>query len=228
MGDEFYSEKSIRLPDTFWCYDPLERNPAVKASPASQNGFVTFGCLNATRKINDRTLKLWSKVLAAVGNSRLIMMYAPGEGRGRVLEKLGVPADRVDFVPFQTRQDYRDMYHRIDVGLDTLPYNGHTTSLDSFWMGVPVVTRVGDTVVGRAGWSQLNNLGLTELAGRTDEEFVHIAANLAGDIPRPAHLRATMRGRMEKSPLMDGPRFARNMEAAYRRMWVDWCRTGKP
>jgi protein O-GlcNAc transferase len=92
------------------------------------------------------------------------------------------------------------------------------------WMGVPVVTRVGETVVGRAGWSLMHNLDLTELVARTDDQFVQIAVELAGDLNRLGNLRATLRARMEQSPLMDSARFARNMEAAYRRMWQAWCR----
>ena len=95
----------------------------------------------------------------------------------------GIDPGRVEFIPRQSRRDYLELYHRIDVGLDSFPYNGHTTSLDSFWMGVPVVTLVGQTAVARAGWSQLSNLGLTELAGQTPGQFVSIAAELAGDLP---------------------------------------------
>jgi predicted O-linked N-acetylglucosamine transferase (SPINDLY family) len=90
-------------------------------------------------------------------------------------------------------------------------------------MGVPVLTRVGESVVGRAGWSLLHNLGLTELVAHSDEQFVSQAVKLTGDLSRLAHLRATLRQRMEQSPLMDGPRFTRNVEAAYRRMWQAWC-----
>jgi protein O-GlcNAc transferase len=227
-GDHYYSEKSFRLPDTFWCYHPLRFEPPVNELPALRRGFVTFGCLNVSRKITDRTLELWAPVLAAVKDSRLIMLYPPGETRKRILGRLGVPAERVEFVPFQEALQYRQTYHRIDIGLDTLPYNGHTTSLDAFWMGVPVVTRIGSTVVGRAGWSQLNNLGLAELAANSDREFVDIVLNLAGNLPKLAELRAGLRQRIEKSPLMDGARFARNIEAAYRRMWTDWIRSTPP
>ncbi len=196
--------------------------------PALKSGFVTFGCLNISRKITDRTLELWAPVLAAVSGSRLVMLYPPGETRKRILSRLGVSAERVEFVPFQEALQYRQTYHRIDIGLDTLPYNGHTTSLDAFWMGVPVVTRVGETVVGRAGWSQLNNLGLAELAARSDREFIDIAVSLAGNLSKLAELRSGLRRRIEKSPLMDGPRFARNVESAYRRMWAQWIRSAEP
>ena len=140
-----------------------------------------------------------------------------------LLQGEGISPDRIELIAFRPRPQYLELYHRIDVGLDTFPYNGHTTSLDSFWMGVPVITLVGKTVVGRAGLSQLTNLGLTELIARTPEQYVQIAAELAGDLPRLAELRRTLRARMQASPLMDGPRFARNVEAAYRQMWRNWC-----
>ena len=121
------------------------------------------------------------------------------------------------------RPEYLKLYQQIDIGLDTLPYNGHTTSLDSYFMGVPVVTLVGQTVVGRAGLSQLTNLGLPELIGRTAGG---ICADRRGTGRRPGaagRLRATLRGRMQASPLMDAPAFARGIEAAYRQMWRQWC-----
>jgi predicted O-linked N-acetylglucosamine transferase (SPINDLY family) len=113
-----------------------------------------------------------------------------------------------------------ELYQQIDIGLDTAPYNGHTTSLDSYFMGVPVVTLVGRTVVGRAGLSQLTNLRMPELIARTDEEYLHITRDLACDLGRLAGIRAALRGRMQASPLMDGAAFARGLEAAYREMWT--------
>jgi predicted O-linked N-acetylglucosamine transferase (SPINDLY family) len=115
-------------------------------------------------------------------------------------------------------------YKRIDICLDTLPANGHTTSLDSYWMGVPVITLVGPTVEGRAGWSQLNNLKLTELAARDENGFVNIATEWANDLSRLGELRRTLRERMRNSPIMDAKLFARNVESAYRLMWHAWCR----
>jgi predicted O-linked N-acetylglucosamine transferase (SPINDLY family) len=93
------------------------------------------------------------------------------------------------------------------------------------WMGVPVITLVGATAVGRAGFSQLSNLGLQTLVANTQEQFVRIAATLANDLPRLAELRASMRQRMQQSPLTDAKRFARNVESAYRQMWRTWCQT---
>ena len=216
------------MPDSFWCYDPLDGQPAVNALPAAERGYITFGCLNNFCKVNPPVLKIWARVLTAVPRSRLVILAGEGTHRQHALDLLaeeGVRCDRVKFVPHQPRQQYLKYYHGIDIGLDTVPYNGHTTSLDSLWMGVPVVTLVGPTVVGRAGLSQLMNLGLPKLIAASPEQYVYIAAELAGDPPRLRALRATLRKRMRASPLMDAPRFARNIEAAYRAMW-QWCATG--
>ncbi len=229
FSDHFYSETSIRLPDTFWCYDPRSTEPAVDALPAQSNGHVTFGCLNNFCKVNEQVLQLWAQVLKTVDRSRLMVLCPEGEHRQRLLDLLqreGIQPDRIEFAARRPRLQYLELYRRIDIGLDSLPYNGHTTSLDSFWMGVPVVTLVGKTVVGRAGLSQSTNLGLPELIAQTPQQYVQIAADLANDLPRLAELRRTLRGRMQASPLMDAGRFARNMEAAYRQMWRNWCATG--
>jgi predicted O-linked N-acetylglucosamine transferase (SPINDLY family) len=224
--DSWYSETSIRLRDTFWCYDPLTAEPRPGPLPALSNGYVTFGSLNNFCKVTPAVLALWAQVLNAVPGSRLLLLAQPGSHRQRVLEHLGeagVEPGRVAFAAFQPRLDYLALHQKVDLCLDTFPYNGHTTSLDAYWMGVPVVTRLGGTVVGRAGWSQLCNLDLRELAADSDPDFVRIATGLAGDLPRLAALRAGLRARMEASPLMDGPRFTRSMELAFREMWRHWC-----
>lgn len=223
---EWYAETSLRLPDTFWCYTPLEGAPDPGPLPALATGRVTFGCLNNFCKVNGSTLDRWARVLGAIPRARLLLLAPAGNAREWVaarLEAQGVARDRVEFVPFLPRSDYLATHRRIDIGLDTLPYNGHTTSLDACWMGVPVVTQVGTTVAGRAGWSQLNNLGLPELAASTPDEFVALATRLASDLPRLTVLRAELRGRMQRSPLMDAARFTRGVEAAFREMWRRWC-----
>jgi protein O-GlcNAc transferase len=225
-SDTHYTERSLRLPDSFWCYDPLTDEPAVNTLPALTADTLTLGCLNNPCKLTDRTLAMWGAVLREVAHARLLLMAPAGNARQnlvRRMERQGIDMQRVGFVPFQPRADYLRTYHQIDLGLDTFPYNGHTTSLDSLWMGVPVVTRVGATAVGRGGLSQLVNLGLGELAAYSDEEFVRIAVELSADRTRLANLRQGLRTRMEQSPLMDGARFTRNVEAAYRHMWREWC-----
>jgi predicted O-linked N-acetylglucosamine transferase (SPINDLY family) len=226
LGGDNYAEQSYRLPHSFWCYDPQGDEPEVAPPAVLQNGFITFGCLNNFCKVNDEVLELWAKVLGAVEGSRLLLLAKKGSHQQQTLDFLaqrGIAAARVEFVSPLPRSEYLALYHRIDIGLDTFPYNGHTTSLDSFWMGVAVVTLVGRTVVGRAGYSQLTNLGLAWLTATTPEEYVRIAADLAGDLPRLKDLRAGLRERMRRSPLTDARGFAQAIEQAYRDMWRTWC-----
>ena len=233
-NERFHLEESIRLPHSFWCYDPkgmnVEERFDVTPLPANSSGFITFGCLNSFHKINTTCLDLWGKVMAAVPRSRLILMAPIGGTRQWVrehLQKYRVEGNRIEFVNRQGHGDYLRTYHRIDLGLDTIPYNGHTTSLDSLWMGVPVVTLIGKTVVGRAGLSQLTNLGLAHLAANSAEEFVALATSVAADLPALAALRQGLRQRMKQSPLTDGVGFARAIEEAYRQMWRTWCARGQ-
>jgi predicted O-linked N-acetylglucosamine transferase (SPINDLY family) len=228
LDDACYSEESYRLPHSFWCFDPQSEEPAVGALPASKNGFVTFGCLNNFCKTNDDVFNLWAQVLREAPKSRLVLLAKEGSHRQRTVNFFadkGIGAGRVSFFSPQPRHQYLALYNEIDIGLDTLPYNGHSTSLDSFWMGVPVVTLIGKTVVGRAGLSQLTNLGLPELAADTPKRFVETAVTMAGDFSRLTALRSSMRRRMKSSPLMDAERFARGIEQAYRTMWQKWCAT---
>jgi len=219
-------KERVVLIDSFWCYDPCGIEVEVKGQPANENATVAFGCLNNFCKVNEQTLKLWARVLGKAKDSRFIMRSPGGSHRRRTLEifaREGVAGGRVEFVKSSPRRQYLEMYHRLDIVLDTFPYNGHTTSLDALWMGVPVVSLAGKTPVSRAGLSQLNHVGLPELAAHSEEEYARIAVDLASNLPRLAQLRATLRQRMETSVLMDGRRFARNMEAAYRSMWQRWC-----
>ena len=228
LCDGDYSEKSIRLPETFFIYDPLTDQPTVNELPALHSGYITFGCLNSYTKVNDDCLRLWADVLQAVPDSRLLLMAPPGDPRRRaaaLLQSRGVDFSRIQFVDRQPRLQYFQLYNRIDIGLDTVPYNGHTTSMDALWMGVPVVTLIGKTAAGRAGWSLCCNLTLRELAAHTPQQFVQIATKLAAGLPALASLRQSLRNRMQSSPLMDGQEFAKGVEAAYRRIWKKWCET---
>ncbi|WP_321791011.1 tetratricopeptide repeat protein [Caballeronia sp. J97] len=226
--DACYSERSIRLPDTFWCYDARVSSPdapSVGPLPARENGYVTFGCLNNPCKASDRTLRMWAAVLAKVPDARFVLL-APHGARERFRERLSaVGADplRIEWLDYQPRAAYLRTYHRIDIGLDTFPYNGHTTSLDALWMGVPVPSRAGETAVSRAGFSLLMNLGLGDLVAHDDDAYVDIVSRLAHDLPRLTELRESLRTRLEASTMMDGQRFTRHLEDAYRQMWREWC-----
>ena len=224
-----YSEETWRLPETFWCYAPGPV-PEPAPPPALQAGYITFGSLNNFHKSSPAVLNLWARILKEVPNSRLIVHSKPGSHLKELHKEftpLGIAEDRIEFVGKQSREKYIDTYARIDIALDSFPYGGGITTCDALFMGVPVVSLSGKTAVGRAGRSILSNVGLPELIAQTPEEYVQIAVKLAGDLPRLAELRQILRQRMRASPLLDAPRFARNMEAAYRDMWRKWCESGK-
>ncbi len=226
--ESFYSEKTIRLPRTYWCYQPGIATPDINLLPAHEHGHVTFGCLNNFCKVNELTLAAWARILGAVPSSRLLLHAPDGSHRQRVRGRLrqdGIEPDRVRFVGRVSLPDYFRLHHGIDIALDTFPYAGGTTTCDALWMGVPVASVAGKTAVGRAGMSILSNVGLPELVADSEEGYVRIAHNLANDLPRLSKLRSTLRRRMERSPLMDAPRHARDIEAAYGEMWRRWCAT---
>jgi predicted O-linked N-acetylglucosamine transferase (SPINDLY family) len=183
--------------------------------------------LNNFCKASAGALDAWMQVLRAIPDSKLILHAREGSHRQRtkdLLESQGIDPDRLTFVGWLPFYDYFKLYQQIDIGLDPFPCNGGTTTCNALWMGVPVVTLAGRTAVGRGGVSVLRNIGLPELIAKTPREYVEIATKLAGDLDRLAELRQTMRARMEVSPLMDAARFARNVEEAYRQMWLNWCR----
>jgi predicted O-linked N-acetylglucosamine transferase (SPINDLY family) len=220
---------NVFLIDSFWCYDPCGIDVAINEPPLEENGCVTFGSLNNFCKITEPMLKLWARVLAQSENSRLLLLAHPGSHRQRIIDLLtreGVEPHRVEFFDWRARRAYLELYQRLDIVLDPFPYGGHTTTLDALWMGVPVVSLAGAPPVSRAGWSILANLGLPELAAFSEEDYVRIATDLARDPARLSDLRRTLRSRMETSVLMDAPRFARNIESAYRAMWRQWCAKG--
>ncbi|HEX6766984.1 MAG TPA: tetratricopeptide repeat protein [Polyangiaceae bacterium] len=228
-NDGVYSEESVRLRETFWCYEPRAKGLEPGPLPAGEDRVVTFGCLNTFCKVHDGVIDLFARVLRGVAGSRMVILAPAGETRRRVaahFARKGVDEQRITFVGRVPRREYLMRYREIDLCLDTFPYNGHTTSLDAFWMGAPVVTLVGDTVVGRAGLSQAMNLGLPELIARTPDEYVERAVALAKDRSKLAALRAGLRARMESSPLMDSKRFTENVEAAYRSLWRRYCASG--
>jgi predicted O-linked N-acetylglucosamine transferase (SPINDLY family) len=135
----------------------------------------------------------------------------------------GVAPERVAFGGRVSRREYLERYRRIDIGLDTFPFTGATTSLDAMWMGVPVMTLTGGTSLHRAGTCLAINLGLPELVASSEAEFVAKAVALASDLPHLAQLRAELRTHLEASPLGDAPRFARHLEAAFRTAWRRYC-----
>jgi predicted O-linked N-acetylglucosamine transferase (SPINDLY family) len=226
QADEFYTERSVRLPESYWCYQSVPQAPSVNGLPVAKTGHITFGCLNNFCKVTLPALATWCEVMRAVPRSKLVLHAHPGRHRQRIADfflQQQIAPDRVMFVKQLPMVDYFALYHQIDMALDPFPYCGGTTTCDALWMGVPVVSLAGQTAVGRGGLSILSIVGLPELAARDVGHYVRIAVDLANDPDRLQALRSSLRERVRTSPLMDAPRFARNIEIAYRDMWKRWC-----
>jgi protein O-GlcNAc transferase len=232
-SEAFHTEKLVRLPRGFLCYQPPRDAPPVGPAPASQTGVVTFASFNSLAKITPAMLGLWARILLQVPESRLILKSHNGLSdeatRKRLLDILsaaGVDPQRVEMHGrIATPRAHLEFYHRVDIALDTYPYNGTTTTCEAIWMGVPVVTLAGRPHVSRVGVSLLMQIGLPEMIAEAPDGYVRKAAKLATDLRLLAQLRSNLRQKMSASPLMDGAGFARNVETAYRQMWRTWCQT---
>ncbi len=226
-SEMFHTERIARLPDTYWCYGPAEETPEVSGLPVLESGRITFGSLNSFAKINEDVMALWSGLLAAVPDSRLAVLIVGGAaGSPSAVERFarhGISPDRLIIFDVRPRNEYLKLYQQIDIALDPFPYGGHTTSLDALWMGVPLVSLVGSTAVGRAGVTMLTHVALQELLAETPDEYVRIAVELARDRQRLSSIRSSLRARMLASLLTDPVRYTRNLESLYRFMWRDWC-----
>ncbi len=230
--DALHTEKLWRLPTTFFCYQPSTYAPPVGPSPAASNGYVTFGSVNAFTKVTPQVLETWAEILRRVPEARLVIRADMTESlHARLRETfagLGIAPDRLELVNRLPRPKYLELIARLDVALDPFPFNGHTTTCDCLWQGVPVVTLSGQSYVSRFGGSGLATLGLTELITHSPDEYIQTAVALANDHERLADYRSTLRERMAASPLLDFKTFTANLEAAYRQMWRQWCDQQQP
>lgn len=231
ITDRYYTEQLIRLPESFSCYHPPQGCPKVSRLPALSTGVITFGSFNNLAKVTQNVIEVWSRILQKVKNSRL-MLKTDALSEDAVRKKIlmafkdqGIDENQLLLLGSDPSQlEHLQRYSMVDVALDTFPYNGTTTTCEALWMGVPVVTLEGEAHVSRVGVSQMNNLGLPELIAVTEDEYVDVAAQLAAELDLLSQMRMSLRERMSASPLMNSPRFTRYLEAAYRKMWIDWCR----
>ena len=234
-ADDQYSERLFRMQTLFCCYRPQIRNPLwryqpayeVSASPALANGYITFGSCNNLGKLTDEVLTLWGQLLEKLPTARLLI-------EGKNLEytdfrtayeqrcaTAGIPLDRLILVPIDVRNQYLT-YHRIDIALDPFPLTGGTTTFDLLWMGLPLVSMVGDSFKSRLSTGILAYLGKTEWLANTPEEYLDIATRLAGDVDALNAQRLAQRDQVEHSPLMDENAFNREFGNGLRAMWIEW------
>ncbi len=230
-SDEFSTETIIRMPDDYVSYMPPEDSPAVSPLPADQNGHVTFGSFNKPSKISDESIALWSEVLKLVDGSRLFLKNASFSDSDaikrytRMFSRFGITNDRLIFEGPASHYEMLASYGKVDIQLDTFPYSGGLTTLESLWMGVPVVTLPGKLFSSRHSLSHLMNAGLGELVASTQEEYIAIACKLASDLDRLSLLRIGLRHGLINSPICDGRKFTNNLQSAFRWMWHRWSET---
>jgi len=225
--EAWHSEVLERLPEGFSCYHPAADAPVVGPLPALEAGHLTFGCCNNFAKVTPEMIALWASILGDHPQSRLLLksrgLADPATAR-RIHEafgRAGITADRLCLDgQDRSRRDHLRLYQRVDVALDTSPYNGATTTCEALWMGVPVVTLAGDCHAARVGASFLSQIGRPEWVAASASDYRAICGRLGADLPALAAERTGLRERMRRSSLCDGPGFVRRLEAAFEAMWA--------
>jgi protein O-GlcNAc transferase len=223
-----FSETICYLPDTRLCFTPprAAATLAVAPLPALTNGHLTFGCFQASSKINEHVLAAWGRIFQALSGARLRLqnqeMGTPS-ARSTMLARLGavgLAAERVTLVGATPRDEYLAAHGEVDIILDTFPYPGGTTTCEALWMGVPTLTLVGETMLSRQGAALMACVGLTEWVAGDEEDYVDRALGHAADLNRLAGLRQGLRQQVLASPLFDAPRFASRLESLLQGLWA--------
>ncbi len=229
-ADAIATEKLVRFAPTAWAYEPPLNAPDPGLPPCVATGHVTFGCFNSLNKISDTTLNLWARVLATVPGSKLLLKgrgLSDPASRQRYLDRVATtnfPVDRVEFLErTATTEQHLALYSRVDISLDTFPYHGTTTTCEALWMGVPVVTLMGDRHVSRVSGSLLTAIGRSEWIASNAEDYIRMASQLANDPIVLATARAGLREQVTKSSLGDHLGQSARLASALRQCWTAWC-----
>lgn len=228
--DHLFSETVYRISGACYTYRPFADIPVAPA-PCLERGYITFGAYHRAGKITRQVVHLWAAVLHAVPGSRLLMKYSGMNTETQQRRYIawfaeeGIEKERLQFAGASVQREYLASYGDIDIALDSFPYNGGSTSLDTMWMGVPIVTLTGRLPVQRCGAEVLTLVGSPDLVAETPEQYVEAAVFLSQAVPRIPGLRQNVRRALQNSSIMDEPGLARRVEAAFRDMWRTWCRT---
>jgi predicted O-linked N-acetylglucosamine transferase (SPINDLY family) len=235
-ADPLASERLLRLDPCFLCYRPPDGAPAASPVPPSQRGpaptgSIAFGSFNNLQKTTGRVIDTWAALLRRVPGSSLLLK-SPGLRQVEVRDDVrarfaarGIDPARVEALPpTGTVAEHLARYERVDIALDTFPYNGTTTTCEALLMGVPVVSLAGRSHAGRVGLSLLSALGLADLCAPDEAGYIDAAAALAGDPPRLASLRAGLRRRLLDSVLCDAAGYGARLDRLLREAWRQRCR----
>ena len=223
-ADDLHSETLLRLPNGFQCYQGNEKILVDIELPQKRREQITFGSFNYVSKITPEVIKTWSKILHAVPTSRLVLKLPKLDSNTTYYHELfmqeGIAKERTEFYQrLPSMEDHLGLYNAIDISLDPFPYNGATTTCEALWMGVPVVTLLGDRHVGRVGASILSNVGLTDFIAHDINSYIDLAVKMSANTSYLQEIRAGLRERMQSAPLCDALSFASDVETAYQNMW---------
>lgn len=224
--DNQFTEKFAYLPAGA-PFLPCENSPPINTLPAINKGYVTFGSFNRVEKLNPSVIALWSKLLHALPDSKLLLGSMPSNDQNNPLiewfAQEGIARNRLIFYPRSNMQTYLTLHHDVDICLDSFPYAGGTTTVYALWMGIPTLTIAGGTVAGRTGACILSHVGLESFIAHNAVDFVQKGLSWAGDLSTLAGLRSGLRTRFEQSPLRRPEIIAAGLERALRIMWQRWC-----
>jgi protein O-GlcNAc transferase len=226
QSEQLCVEQLFRLANGFLCYRPPDDAPDIIPLPMKTNGYVTFVSFNNLSKVTPKVIKIWAKILKAVPGSKLLikcksLVYTGVRRRYlSIFRREFIDSDRLQLLDsISSSQDHLAKYGQADIGLDSFPYNGTTTTCEALWMGVPIIALSGDRHASRVGASLLTQAGLGSLIAEDVDSYIEKAVALANDVSRLEDLRNTMRTRIYKSALCDSEGFAKNMEQAFLSMW---------
>lgn len=229
----FYSERIAQLPDAYQCNDrrrPIADSPSRADCGLPEQGFV-FCCFNTAYKLLPDIFAAWMRILRAKPGS-VLWLYLPNalvaDNLRRAAAAHGVDPARLVFAGNRPLAEHLARYRLADLFVDSFPYTGHTTTSDSLWAGLPVLTLEGGTFASRVASSLLQAVGLPELITRSLPEYEALALRLANDPELLGGLRRRLADNRMTAPLFDSRRFTRHMEAAFTTMWDIHCRGEAP
>ena len=227
--EQYFTERVLRLPECYVTFTPPEPDVPVGPLPALTNKHITFGSFNNLAKVTPEVVQLWADTLRAVPGSKLFLKTKALGDAGvrdnvvRMFAERFVSADRLRLEGSAPRAELLAAYNEVDLGLDPFPFNGGITTLESLWMGVPVVSLRGNRFVAHATESFLRNAGLEDWTTSSRADYLTFAQTQTADLTKLAAVRSGLRPAMQNSPLLDAKRFAKEFAAAMRKAWQTWC-----
>ena len=220
--ENLYNEKVIYLPSIWNCHSGYKHDRKENDTPLKKNQFITFGSFNNFKKINDDVIEVWSQILKKVKNSRLMLKTSVATSQELYEEKfkkLGVLSS-ITFLKYNKNfDDHLNEYKKIDIALDTFPWNGVTTSFEAIWMNVPVIVMDGYNFNSRCGSSINKNLNLTSLIGENKEDYVNKAVSLAQNRQMLLNIRKDLFKNALKSPLFDQSKFSKDFFSSLEKIY---------